>query len=386
MKILILQRFDLSSVSCARRVLCQTEELLKRGHEVYLTDFVHHKRQQEMPSVANLERLGAHIIPIERSVKHYFKNFMSLRKITPPPDIIHLWKAYPDASLLAFALSKYWKIPLHYDYDDWEKGIAAELTGSKVAGWIAGRWDRLIPHLSHTITAASQFLKKKLMYWGIPESIIWDAPVGADLECFHPRQKDHHLLEKLNLSTPVLVYSGQLEVASYAEQAIEVFDIVRREIHSTRLLIIGGGRKLDYLKSIASEKTISDRVYFTDYIQSDQIPSYLSLADVALAPFEKNNVTRAKSPLKIAEYLAMGLPVVASDVGETQAMTVGAGACVPCGDIKQMADKTLWILKHPGVQESMRIAGRQLAERKYNWKAHTDSLGAAYKHSTKFFR
>ncbi|RJP18116.1 MAG: glycosyltransferase WbuB [Candidatus Omnitrophota bacterium] len=377
MRILILQRFDLSSVSCARRVLCQTEELLRRGHEVFLTDFVHQQRRQEFPHVANVSELGGVILQLDRRATHIPLNILRLRKI-PRPDIIHLWKAYPDASLPALFLSRYWKIPLHYDWDDWEKGIAAELAGSAWAGWIAGMWDKRLLHISDTISVASDFLRQKTLHAGIPADRIWDAPVGADIERFRPREKEQQLFDSLGLKEPTLVYSGQLEVAAYAENAIDVLELVRKEIQTAKLLILGGGRKLDSLRQHAEEKRLTHHVIFTDYVPGNEIPRYLSLADIALAPFAKNDVTRAKSPLKIAEYLAMGLPIVANDVGEAKKMTVGAGICVPCEDIQAMTEKTMWILKNPGVRTSMSMAGRRIAETTYNWKTHVDNLEKAY--------
>ncbi|MFB3785074.1 MAG: glycosyltransferase family 4 protein [bacterium] len=378
MKILIFQRFDLASVSCARRVVCQAEELLRRGHTVWLTDYPHPGRREAIPELVNLANLGATLIPLERRITGFPRNLRILQRLRPRPDLIHLWKSYPDASLPALLLSRRWKIPLHYDWDDWEWGIAEELTGSRMAGWIAGRWDRLLPKLGGTLTAASQFLHAKALEWGTPENRIWDAPVGADVERFFPRERDKSLFEALALRDPVLVYHGQLEVASYAEQAVEALKEIRREIQTAMLLVVGGGRKMETIHRRAEELRVAKHVVCTGYVPADEIPRYLSLASAALAPFEKNDVTRAKSPLKIAEYLAMGLPVVASDVGDTRRMILGAGVCVPCRNIQEMARQAVWILKHPGVRQSMALAGRRLAETQYNWKRHVDALEAAY--------
>ncbi len=379
MRILIIQRFDLSSVSCARRVVCQTEELLRRGHEVVLTDFVHLNRRETIPSLVDLEKMGATLLPLDRRVQKYPSNFLKLLQIRPQPDLIHLWKAYPDASLPAILLSRYSHIPLHYDWDDWETGIASELTGTFLAGWVAGQWDRLLPTLCDTMTVASRFLRNKAIEWGANSQRLWDAPVGADTDRFSPRPCDRDLLHELNIKKPVLIYSGQLEVASYAEQAVEVLKKVRQQFHTASLLILGGGRKLPAIRQKADELKLTAHVRFTDYLAANEIPRYLSVGDVALAPFDTNDVTRAKSPLKIAEYMAMGLPVVASDIGDVKTMTLGAAATVPCGDINEMAKQVCWILTYPGVQKSMSIAGQNQVRRIYNWKTHTDTLELAYR-------
>ncbi|MGC9326696.1 MAG: glycosyltransferase family 4 protein [Candidatus Hinthialibacter sp.] len=378
MKILILQRFDLSSVSCARRVLCQTKELLQRGHEVLLCDFPHEIRRNAIPALINLEKMGAVVIPLDRRVHQYSRNLWKLRTIQPQPDIIHLWKAYPDASLPAIALSTIKHIPLHYDWDDWETGIAAELTGSPLAGWIAGRWDRLLPQICDTMTVASRFLRRRALAWNARPDRLWDAPVGADLEKFTPRPCDDNLLKKLGLEKPILVYSGQLEVASYAEQAVDALQVVLHEIPTASLLILGGGRNLHLIKKRVSELRLTQNVVFTDYIPADDIPRYLSLADVALAPFAENDVTRAKSPLKIAEYMAMGLPIAASDVGDVKIMAGEACATSPCGDTRKMAYNVINILRSKDLQQKMSLAGKKQAQAIYNWKSHTDTLETAY--------
>lgn len=386
MRILILQRFDLSSVSCARRVICQTEELLKRGHQVVLTDFIHRQRQETIPILTTLTSLGVELFAINRKIAALPANLLRLSRIKPKPDIIHLWKSYPDASIPAWLLSRYWNIPLHYDWDDWEQGIAAELAHSTLAGSIAYRWDRLMPHLCHSITVASAFLRKKTLEMGIEPQRIRDAHVGANLDQFYPRAPDQTLFQRLSLKRPLLVYSGQLEVASYAEQAVAVLKQVRNEIQTAQLLILGGGRKLESIKQHARQLYIEKHVHFTDYVPASDIPDYLALADVALAPFEKNNVTRAKSPLKIAEYLAMGLPVVASDIGDVRDMILGAGVPVPCNNIDEMARQVVWILNHKQVQEAMSAAGVRRAKDIYNWSHHTDNLLDAYRYAIRSFQ
>lgn len=378
MNILILQRFDLSSVSCARRVVCQTEELLRRGHRVVLSDFPHPERHTEIPVVENMKRFGGTILPLQRKVYKLFSNIKQLQSISPPPDIIHLWKAYPDVSLLAVALSRHWNIPIHYDWDDWEKGIANELANAEIAGTVAGWWDHFFPAMATTMSTASSFLKESAIANGFPPDRIWDAPVGADLNQFYPRGKDLELMNRWKITGPVIIYIGQLEVASYAEMAVDVLKQVHQSLPNATLLIVGGGRKLESIQQRAKELEVEEKVICTNYVPAEDIPRYLSLADVALAPFEENDVTRAKSPLKIAEYLASGIPVVASDVGEAPVMTKGAGYCVPCGDTDAMAAHVITILSDASLQQSMKETGIRTALTTYNWKTHTDELEKAY--------
>ena len=380
MNILIVQRFDLSSVSCARRVLSQAKELASRGHSVTVVDFPNSERRAFAVSGAlqNLENVQR--ISLSRKAIDIPGNCRRLANLDPRPDIVHLWKSYPDAALPAFQACDRFDVPLHYDWDDWEPSIARELTGSILAAHITRRWDRALCRICDTCTVASSELRKTAIRWGMDPERLFDAPVGADLELFHPRPPDPEIIEKIGgKECPVLVYSGQLEVTFYANQAVDTLKMLHQRGIQARLLIVGGGSHEKDLQRHAEEQGVLASLYCTGYISGDEVPRWLSVADVALAPFEDTLAARCKSPLKIAEYLAMGLPIVASDVGDVLKMIQHAGFVVPAGYPEMMAIYTAKILSNTDLHRSMGIAARKRAEEQYNWKRHTDQLETAYR-------
>ncbi|HPA46657.1 MAG TPA: glycosyltransferase family 4 protein [bacterium] len=380
MNILIVQRFDLSSVSCARRVLSQARELASRGHSVTLVDFPNPER----PGFAGSGAIQAHediqVIPLSRKAIDIPGSCRRLANLDPKPDIVHLWKSYPDAALPALYACDRFDVPLHYDWDDWEPSIARELTGSSLAAHVTGRWDRALCRICDTCSVASSELRKTALEWGMNPEQLFDAPVGADLELFHPRPPDPGILEKIGgKERPVLVYAGQLEVTFYADQAVDMLRILDRKGIQALLLIVGGGSHEEDLKRHAEEQGVLISLYCTGYVSGDEVPRWLSIADVALAPFEDTLAARCKSPLKIAEYLAMALPIVASDVGDVLNMVQHAGFIIPAENPEMMAICTAKILKDTDLCHSMSLAARKRAEERYNWKWHTDQLEAAYR-------
>lgn len=164
-----------------------------------------------------------------------------------------------------------------------------------------------------------------------------------------------------------------------------------------RLRIIGGGPERQRLESLAAELRIDERVEFTGSVAPSEVPQLLAGLDIATAPYPLPDAGAEHyfSPLKVYEYLAAGLPVVASAVGElpqllqggpetpalpvtrgeasTQGQPLGAretvapGLTVPPGDIELLA-QALWRLSHdPAQRARMGAAGRRLVEDEHSW-------------------
>lgn len=382
MRILLVQRFDIQNVSCARRIAAFARELDRCGHGVVLVNFPHPERRRDLPQLEVNLPDSVEVLDLERKGTAFFSNLRILDTRAEDVDIIHLWKSYPDAALPALHAARRTNTPVHYDWDDWEAGIARELTGSALASHLVGFLERRVPRMVETVSVASAELRRQAIKYGVPEDRIWDAPVGADLDRFRPTAAadTDRLTSKLwsgaDLeNSPILVYVGQLEVATFAEQCLTVVSSIRRPV---RLLVIGGGRQLKDLRTLAWSLGINNRVAFTDYVPEDKVPAYLSRADVALAPFEDTMVTRCKSPLKIVEYMASGLPVVASDVGDVPGMLSGCGLTVPPGDTAALAAAVERLLDDQKGRNELGRMARKKAEELFSWSRIVDNLIQAY--------
>lgn len=108
-------------------------------------------------------------------------------------------------------------------------------------------------------------------------------------------------------------------------------DAVRRLPDEYALLVVGEGPDLETLRASAS-----DRIVFTGAVPQAEVPRHLAAMDIAAAPFEPQEDFYF-SPLKIPEYLAAGLPVVATDQGDLPDLVGDAGLIVPPGDTEALA-------------------------------------------------
>jgi glycosyltransferase involved in cell wall biosynthesis len=85
-------------------------------------------------------------------------------------------------------------------------------------------------------------------------------------------------------------------------------------------------------------------IHFLGRKKYDELPGYCRGFDVALLPFKNNELTLNANPLKVREYLAAGLPVVATDLPEVTRLKQCRIAKKPADYVRHVAEA----LKDPG--------------------------------------
>jgi glycosyltransferase involved in cell wall biosynthesis len=103
-----------------------------------------------------------------------------------------------------------------------------------------------------------------------------------------------------------------------------------------RFLFVGDGPARQGVMARAEALGVADRVHFTGMLAIDAVPDYLSALDIAVIP----KAAPHASPMKLIEYMAMGLPIVAPDLPSIRAALVdGAmGRIFPAGDMPRMRE------------------------------------------------
>lgn len=360
------------------RIINLAKEFIRVGHQVKIVYFSLGLNK----NTTSYLKEGIEFIPFLRdeSPLALFENCIRLSKIIGWGDMVHFQKCFHYAALPVLLNCCLKNKPVHYDWDDWEEKIYYDsaVLPNKLVALFLRILERSIPKVVDTISVSSQRLKNLCLDLGIENKRIFDAHVGADLERFKPEISGERVKREYRLNKPTVLYLGQLHGAQYAELFIRAAEILIKRETEISFIIVGGGFRYPRLKEMVDSLGLSRDVFFTGAVEHEQVPEYIAACDIAVACFEDNDITRCKSPLKIAEYLACGKPIVASAVGEVTGMVNGCGILTKPGDPLSLAEGILNLLKNKELRIQMGLRARRLAEEKYNWALTAKNISKAY--------
>jgi glycosyltransferase involved in cell wall biosynthesis len=213
------------------------------------------------------------------------------------------------------------------------------------------------------VAAGTDRVAEELDRLGVPEHRILVTPTGVDVEAFAPGVAGEPVRDLLGLRDRFVVgWVGSFRRFHALDQAIAAIAGLER----TTLLLVGDGPERSRIETLA--RTAGVDVVCTGTVAHAHLPQYLAAMDVAVvvsAPTQEFHY----SPLKLAEYLAAGKPVVAPAVRQiAQRLTDGADAVlVPPGDARALRDALRELRDDDARREGIGRAARATAEREWSW-------------------
>jgi glycosyltransferase involved in cell wall biosynthesis len=240
---------------------------------------------------------------------------------------------------------------------------------------------------TRAVFALTSYTASDLEAAGVPSQKVAVLPDAADLAAFAdvPTRQDARRRLELPLSRPIIGYIGRFETLG-KEKGIG--DLVRAMADSELrrldplLLCVGGPMAAvpEYLRLAGSLGVPSSAVRFIDRVPNAEVPMWLAAIDVGAMPYPAaEHYPTAMSPLKLFEYMAAGLPIVATDLPAVrEVLSDGDNALlVPPGDARALALTLRRILEHAGLARALGDRARRNATR-YTWARRAErALGSA---------
>jgi glycosyltransferase involved in cell wall biosynthesis len=136
---------------------------------------------------------------------------------------------------------------------------------------------------------------------------------------------------------------------------------------SWRLLLVGDGPTAGDLAALAADLGVAHLLETTGAVGQDEVARHLQRMDVGCAPYA--TADGYFSPLKVYEYLAAGVPVVASRTGQVpQVLDDGElGVLVPPGDDVALAEALAAVRADTARRQRLRSATRRRALERHTW-------------------
>ena len=167
-------------------------------------------------------------------------------------------------------------------------------------------------------------------------------------------------------TSDTLVFLGHPKPWHGADRLVPLLAGLTARGHDPRLLVVGGGPGADALRRLADSRGVGDLVEVTGPLPPADASARLRDAAIGLAPYPPHDDFYF-CPLKIVDYLAAGLPIVASRQGPVASLVGDAGIVVPADDEDALADAVADLLAEPTRRDRLGAAGRARAHASMTW-------------------
>lgn len=206
---------------------------------------------------------------------------------------------------------------------------------------------------------------------GHPDRVVVQ-PNGVDPERVHPGSRP---VAEAAAATFMVGFVGTLKAWHGLDLLVDAVARLAATDPSWRLLLVGDGPMAGPLAAQAAQLGLGDRLELTGAVDPGDVAAHLHRMDVACAPYPAGGHAYF-SPLKAYEYLAAGLPVVASAVGQLPAALDHGrlGRLVPAGDVGALARELAAVRADVAWRTAVGPAARRAALERHTWAAAVDRV------------
>ncbi len=375
--------------------------LSRMGHSVVLAAQILNKSPWELPAEIEAEVLhieaSQHLINTQRTLES-FNHVLGVSNILPrelrkvlynqemvaalvqkfqknPPDFI-----YERASLYGIAgamLARELNIPRILELNaplSMENTTYQNASGLGELSSQSERWGLI--EAEHVVTVSSS-LRDYVVAEGADAERVSVIPNGVDPRVFKPGPANQKVRSDWGLGEgPILGFVGGLRPWHGVNVLPHLLEHLLKQFKNLQMVIVGQGPLRETLEQDFKEKKLSKRVVFTGALPHKQVVGLIQEFSIALAPYPQLDHAFYFSPLKLFEYMACGIPVVASDVGQIAEVLEDnkTGLLYPPGNINALQSACDRLLSEPTLRTAMGKAASEKVHRNYTWDHNAEHV------------
>jgi colanic acid biosynthesis glycosyl transferase WcaI len=224
----------------------------------------------------------------------------------------------------------FWKrVPFVFEVRDlWPESLAAVGAGGEntllhrtlgaIAGFLYRRADRIV-------VVSPAFKDHLMQYWAVPAEKISVVENGVETDLFRADPAAAEVRTRMNLEDRFLIcYIGTMGNAHGLETLLAAADDLQTTLPKAKFLLIGEGAEKQRIVDLATSRKLTN-IQFLGQQPREQIPAYVSAADVCLVMLKKTELFKTVIPTKLLEYMACERPVIVAVDGQARAIVEMAG-------------------------------------------------------------
>ncbi len=204
---------------------------------------------------------------------------------------------------------------------------------------------------------------------------------GVDMERFHEGSRERSWLvpggaehgESLEKEKWIVFVGNMHSDVKGHPWLVEAAEVVAREFPNTRFVLVGDGALRKEFEAKVAEKGLSRHFFFLGH--RDDVPRILGCCDLAVLPSKAEGLPNA-----VLEYLAVGLPTVASRVGGNAEIIKDGktGLLVPARDSSALAEAILRLLRDPELAAGLGKNGCEYVASEFSYRRMLENTDRLY--------
>jgi len=382
MKVCVILRADLYRPWPILRAAREVELLRSQGKDVTVVSWIKEKNSTLPPTevVGEVEIRRIFLEP-PKSILFRFPAFLKANKslaraaIDTEADalLVHDLEVL-RAGVLA---KKRLGVPLVYHaHEDWP-AMVSERSGleARVFSFLERRYCKIVDN----VLVPSKGIGKKYVEWGLKVTVQYASKSIDGLPTVTP-EKRADLRARYGIKEADLVV-GLAGSLGRAEAFDNILAAMKELPESVKLLVVGGlEEKVRSAKQAVASAGLAQRVRFTGFLDPTPYMEHVGVLDVGLALFigKTLNVIQV-APIKLFDYMAMGVPMVASEFPAMKEIIeeCGCGITANSEDPHSIASAIKMFFDHPDQRAQASRKARLAFESKFSWERQQIALKEA---------
>lgn len=230
---------------------------------------------------------------------------------------------------------------------------------------------------SDGVAVISPLMKKQICHeYNIDENNVGIWSSGVSLETFNfeginPINEPPFCNKKF-----IVMYHGALSQSRGLQETVKAIGLLKSSRPDIVFFILGDGKAESKLELSIRELNLGNNVFIHKPVPYEDVPKYIASCHIGILPFPNLNWWRVSSPLKLMEYLAMGKPVIVTDI-EAHREVLNNSPCgifIKSNNPEEIAQGIIRAYTLKNKLKEIGKVGREIVARDYTWKNQADNL------------